>query len=228
MDIDTVKTGVNINETKLIQNFNTFPSIDLNKQIFVPRTSTELTRDSILSDSYNFMIFNPTSNFFTSQNKEDSLIPLRILSNTKLPNVNANPETFLIFIHGGGYLACTSKSAQSFTKTWAIDLNLPVFCIDYHLAPENKFPKGLDDVWQAYVWLVNNSEECFGVIPKKIILIGGSAGAAFSIKIAFLCKKIGFRKPDGLLLGYSCLSLDSKNCLKATWQVLKTRILASS
>ena len=42
-------------------------------------------------------------------------------------------------------------------RTW-----VPVFSIDYRLAPEAAYPLGFDDCWQAYNWLVENSFKYFG------------------------------------------------------------------
>ena len=41
----------------------------------------------------------------------------------------------------------SSGSHQIYTRRWANTLNVPIFSIDYKLAPENPFPKGLNDCW---------------------------------------------------------------------------------
>jgi len=35
---------------------------------------------------------------------------------------------------------------------------MPIFSIDYRLAPENPYPAALNDVYQCYIWLVANME----------------------------------------------------------------------
>jgi acetyl esterase/lipase len=54
-------------------------------------------------------------------------------------------------------------------------LNTLVISVDYRLAPEVKYPGGLEDVERALNHLVNNAAT-FGVNPKKIVLMGDSAG----------------------------------------------------
>lgn len=78
----------------------------------------------------------------------------------------------------------------------------PVFSIDYRLAPENPYPLGFDDVWQAYNWLLNNCSNYFGIEPKHVFLSGDSAGGNLSAAITIACIKKGIRIPDGLFLMY--------------------------
>ncbi len=97
---------------------------------------------------------------------------------------------------------------------------VPVFSIDYRLAPKSAFPLGLDDVWQSYNWLINNSYHFFGILAfyfeqyflinylfigieaKNIIVSGDSAGGNLSVALTIECIKKGIRKPDGLFLMY--------------------------
>ncbi|KAF8757241.1 Lipase esterase [Rhizoctonia solani] len=44
------------------------------------------------------------------------------------------------------------------------------------LAPEHPFPSGLDDLWDALVWLSKEGERELGIDPTNIAIAGGSAG----------------------------------------------------
>lgn len=70
-------------------------------------------------------------------------------------------DTILIHIHGGGFISMSSGSHQNYTRVWANKLEIPVFSIDYRLAPEFPYPNGLDDCWQAYNWIIDNVESIF-------------------------------------------------------------------
>ena len=48
----------------------------------------------------------------------------------------------------------SSASHQAYTRVWACETGIPIFSIDYRLAPENAYPAALNDVWQAYYWIV--------------------------------------------------------------------------
>ena len=44
-------------------------------------------------------------------------------------------------MHGGGFIAQTSKSHQSYLRQWSRNLNMPIFSVDYSLAPQAPFPR---------------------------------------------------------------------------------------
>lgn len=120
--------------------------------------------------------------FFQKPSRKNVLEEVKKNSNEKnneeslsLPN---NPKLFsakgnvlILHIHGGGFIGMSSRSHQSYTRKWAIMLGIPIFSIDYRLAPEFPYPAALDDCWQAYHWLRNNAEEMFGILPKKVIFL---------------------------------------------------------
>jgi hormone-sensitive lipase len=79
-----------------------------------------------------------------------------------------------------------------------------VICsLDYRLAPKSRFPDQIDDVWQAYYWLILNSTEIFENPPKKIILIGDSAGGSLVVALTAMTIERKFRVPDGLVPCYA-------------------------
>nr|XP_054760357.1 hormone-sensitive lipase-like [Lytechinus pictus] len=74
----------------------------------------------------------------------------------------------LIHIHGGGFVAHTSKSHEVcitygpisiiiYLRSWAKDLGVPIVSIDYSLAPEQPFPRAFEECFFAYAWAVKNA-----------------------------------------------------------------------
>lgn len=74
--------------------------------------------------------------------------------------------------------------------------------LDYRLAPGARYPSQIDDVWQAYFWLVNNCEDYLGFEPKNIIFGGDSAGGNLLLATTVMAIQRNFKRPDGLLLIY--------------------------
>ncbi|XP_037675719.1 hormone-sensitive lipase isoform X2 [Choloepus didactylus] len=62
----------------------------------------------------------------------------------------------VVHIHGGGFVAQTSKSHEPYLKSWAQELGAPIISIDYSLAPEAPFPRALEECFYAYCWAVKN------------------------------------------------------------------------
>ncbi len=106
----------------------------------------------------------------------------------------ATADTIIIYIHGGGFSAGSTDRYKPILYKWAKSLNAIVFSIDYRLSPANKYPDSHDDVWQAYLWIVNYAQSilgkrsltlsaysiCLGIKFSKVILSGDSAGGQFT------------------------------------------------
>ena len=50
-------------------------------------------------------------------------------------------------------------------------------------------------------------ESTFGIKPRKVILVGDSAGGNLILGVTIRAIKMGFRIPDGLLLAYPGIKL---------------------
>lgn len=44
-------------------------------------------------------------------------------------------NALVIHVHGGGFVSMSSGSHQNYTRVWANELDIPIFSIDYRLAP---------------------------------------------------------------------------------------------
>src|SRR5690242_14188407 len=55
----------------------------------------------------------------------------------------------LVYLHGGGYFACSARTHRPFTTGFA-QRGLRVYAPDYRLAPEHPYPAGLTDAVAAW------------------------------------------------------------------------------
>ncbi len=46
-------------------------------------------------------------------------------------------NSLILHVHGGGFVSMSSGSHQSYTRMWANELNVPIFSVDYRLAPKD-------------------------------------------------------------------------------------------
>jgi len=72
-------------------------------------------------------------------------------------------KAIIIHIHGGGFVSMSSATHRVYLNRWVKNLKLIHFCVDYRLAPKNQYPDALDDVWQAYLWIINYAETILGI-----------------------------------------------------------------
>ena len=68
----------------------------------------------------------------------------------------ADPDLRLLYLHGGGFVS----GSGGFYLTLAAHLSAAAKCAvllpDYRLAPEHRFPAGLEDCIRAHEWLIAN------------------------------------------------------------------------
>ena len=242
-DIHMMKMFWEIGESKVMRKLTSlnFASVNYTKVIFVPRltspileTQQEVRLSNLASNEVTSQIPRK-ENYKVAQDPGDNYVAIRIISAIplvqlspeygKLSPTPPKPEKIIFHVHGGAFVSLSSYSHQNYTRRWANEIPVPIFSIDYRLAPQHPFPEGLDDLWQAYTWLVKYSEKLLGVSNKKIILTGDSAGGNLIIGLTIKAITTGFRVPDGLLLIYPGVNLDTDNFSKGALISLEDKVL---
>lgn len=115
---------------------------------------------------------------------------------------NYTRNTLIIHIHGGGFIAMSPSSHENYLRKWVNTLEVPVFSIDYRLAPDNPYPKALDDVYQSYMWILKYAEDILQIKIDRIFLAGDSAGGNLCLALNYLLILKNKRQPTALFLAY--------------------------
>ncbi len=106
------------------------------------------------------------------------------------------PKSKIIYyMHGGGFTIGSPDSHRVMTAAFAEMSGVPVFSLDYRLAPEHKFPSQLDDALTAYRWLLAG-----GLAPEDIMLAGDSAGGGLVLSLLHKLKSLGEVLPKAAVL----------------------------
>jgi epsilon-lactone hydrolase len=88
-------------------------------------------------------------------------------------------DTAIYFVHGSGYALCSPRTHRRLTSWLSRLTGLPVFSVDYRLAPRHRFPSAADDVRSGWDWLVRDG----GLVPERTIVAGDSAGGHLSVDL---------------------------------------------
>jgi acetyl esterase len=86
-----------------------------------------------------------------------------------------DPLPVAMYVHGGGFCILSKETHAGMALQFARK-GFVVFNINYRLAPANPYPAAIEDVCDAYRWVIDNAER-FGGDPSRILLAGESAGA---------------------------------------------------
>lgn len=111
------------------------------------------------------------------------------------------PLPILFLIQGGGWSFARSNGYRPLAALLAKELQRLVVCVDFRLAPEHKFPAGLDDCMDVYLWLRFHGTS-LGGRPDSITLMGDSAGGNIAGALALQCVEEQHVIPEALVLVY--------------------------
>lgn len=100
-----------------------------------------------------------------------------------LPTVRDNSAAMMVYYHFGGGVIGTLEDCHRLCSMIAKEAGAPVLSVDYRLAPEHKFPGGLEDAMAAYSWAVDNAAR-YGAPVNKAALGGDSMGGNFTAVVA--------------------------------------------
>jgi acetyl esterase/lipase len=118
-------------------------------------------------------------------------------------------DTLVLHMHGGGFVAQSSASHETYLKRWAAHLHTPILSIDYTLSPENddpdepgaQYPVAVNECFFVYCWALKNAR-LLGSTAKKVVLVGDSAGANLALAVALKAAATGARRPSAVVACY--------------------------
>lgn len=90
----------------------------------------------------------------------------------------------VMYVHGGGFEVCSKDTHWMMAQQYA-HAGYVVFNVNYRLAPKHSFPKPLEDVCSAYLWVLDNARR-FGGDVRQIVVAGESAGANLVSSLALI------------------------------------------
>lgn len=120
----------------------------------------------------------------------------------------------MIWAHMGGGVIGSLDTSHCFASVLARITRGPVLSVDYRLAPEHRFPAGLEDVLAAYRWGRDNA----GRFGAGGVAVGGdSMGGTFAAIVCHELKRAGEPQPALQLLVYPSTDVASETASMTTY-----------
>jgi acetyl esterase len=111
------------------------------------------------------------------------------------------PRPLVVFFHGGGFVVCTLETHDPYCRALATEAGVMVVSVDYRLAPEHKFPAGLEDCLAATEWVLAHAGE-LGADGSRVFVAGDSAGGTMAAVVTLLLRDKGVMGLAGQILLY--------------------------
>ena len=122
----------------------------------------------------------------------------------------------MVFAHMGGGVIGDLETCHAFCGLLAREAHMPVISVDYRLAPEHRYPKGLEDVLAVYRWARDNTAR-FHAPAGRVAIGGESMGGNFAAVVAQEMKRTGEPQPDLQLLIFPALDVASETASMTTY-----------
>jgi acetyl esterase/lipase len=116
------------------------------------------------------------------------------------------PLAGIVYFHGGGFVIGNLDTHEGMCRVLANASGCRLVSIDYRLAPEHKFPAGVEDGLAATRWVAVEASR-LGIDPRRIAVAGDSAGGNLAAVVCQMARQAG--GPDIALQVLFCPATDA-------------------
>jgi acetyl esterase len=95
-----------------------------------------------------------------------------------------------LYFHGGGYHFGNLDSHDHVSRYMCANAGVIIIAVHYRLAPEHKFPAGVEDCYAALCWVALESAE-IGVDRERLAVVGDSVGGTLVVTTCMLARDRG-------------------------------------
>ena len=138
------------------------------------------------------------------------------------PEPGAAPRPLVVYVHGGGFVYGSAADGILAANRLVPELGATVVSVEYRLAPEHRFPAGLDDCYAALEWAAAHARQ-LGCDPARLAVMGPSAGGCLAAGVALRARDRG-----GPAIAFQCLQiavLDDRRTSRSAREIVDARLV---
>jgi acetyl esterase len=163
---------------------STFPAIDFGRSGTAHRDMLRAAAAEVIHDSTE-----PIGSVLDRDIPgSDGPVAIRVYRPVDVPS--GEPLPIAVFTHGGGWVVCDLDSHDAMCRAITNAAGCTVVAVDYRLAPEHRFPAGVEDAYAALLWVAAHGRE-IGGDPSRLAVIGDSAGGNLAAVVAQMARDRG-------------------------------------
>ena len=118
-----------------------------------------------------------------------------------VPEGERNVYPVMVNLHGGGFVKGYRDQDIVYARNIAQNAGYVVVDVDYHTAPEYRYPYALEESYDVVKYVVEHPAE-FWTDLSALVLAGHSAGGNLVCGIQFMAQESGAFQPSCLILEY--------------------------
>ena len=147
------------------------------------------------------------------QGQSTNPVPVAKIEHVKIPGPNgeiplsiytpngSGPFPVIVYYHGGGFVIADTKVYEASIRGLANGAEAVVVSVDYHRAPEYKFPSQPNEAYASYKWVLSNAAQ-FNGDPNRVAVAGESAGGNLATVVSLMARDHKETMPIHQLLIY--------------------------
>lgn len=117
---------------------------------------------------------------------------------------HARADRVLLCAHGGGFVSGSLYTHRKMFGHLAKAAGVRALLVSYHLLPDGMFPVPVDDIANAYRWLLDQ-----GIAPEHVAFAGDSVGGWLAVTAQLRARELGLPRPAAALLISPCVDMET-------------------